>query len=160
MSSKLRHILPILLLAVPLSLTFGQTLEEGPAYEKIQQLRRIKLIEALDLDEETAIRFFARENEFRKAHKEVEKNRDQAIGALNDLISQNVSDEALLKGVENVQKIDVEFQNKRYEFVRGLSDILTVKQIAQFVVFDQKFMKEVRSIIDSIRERRPPPRRR
>ena len=37
---------------------------KGPR-EKIEQLEKIKLIEALDMDEQTTLKFFARRNESR-----------------------------------------------------------------------------------------------
>ena len=131
--------------------------ERGPASEKIEQLRHMKMIDALDLTEDQSVRLFAREKEHRKAQHELAKKRDEAIQNLDKLIKDNASDDQLLAGIDKVAAIGRQMQANREAYVRGLKDILSVKQIAQMVVFDQKFIKEIRTLLQSLRQRRGPP---
>jgi hypothetical protein len=50
----------------------------GPK-ERMEQLEKIKLLEVLDLDEETSVRFFARRNEFKEEHHKVMEERQALI---------------------------------------------------------------------------------
>ena len=55
----------LVLLLIPVIITAqGKRDHRGPR-EKIEQLEKIKLIDALDMDEQTTLKFFARRNEFR-----------------------------------------------------------------------------------------------
>ncbi len=47
--------------------------------EKLEQLEKIKLIESLDMDEDTSIRFFARRNESKREIQELEKKTEDII---------------------------------------------------------------------------------
>ena len=47
--------------------------------DRLEQLEKIKLIESLDLDEETSIRFFARRNDSKNQIRELEKKAEDII---------------------------------------------------------------------------------
>lgn len=116
---------------------------------KLIQLEKVKLIDALNLDEETSVRFFARRDEMQK---EVEALNDQA-----DDILQKLSDtfDSKDKGKEANQKqlikdyIDIKqkIENTRRNFITSLSDILPTEKIARYLVFEQKFRDEIRKIL-------------
>ena len=117
--------------------------------ERLEQLEKLKLLEVLDLDEETSIRFFSRFNEFRAENKKVIDERHTLIFEMES---------ALKKGRDNsqfdytnhiVQLIDLEKKliSQREEFIASLSDLLTIEQIAKLVVFESKFMKEIRDVL-------------
>lgn len=128
--------------------------DRGPAAEKIDQLRHMKMIDALDLTEDQSVRLFAREKEHRKAQHELVEKRDDAIQNLDKLIKEHASDDQLLAGIDKVAAIGRQMQDNREAYVRGLKDILSVPQIAKMIVFDQKFIKEIRTLLQSLREKR------
>src|SRR4030066_465995 len=51
--------------------------------EKFEQLEKIKLIETLEMDEETTLRFFARRSEHRKQQDEIQEKIRQKIDNLD-----------------------------------------------------------------------------
>ncbi len=116
---------------------------------KLNQLEKVKLIDALNLDEETSVRFFARRDEMQK---NVEALNDQADDILKKLSatfdSNDKKNEANQKQLIN-EYINVreKIETTRRDFINSLSDILPTEKIARYLVFEQKFREEIRKII-------------
>ena len=124
--------------------------------QRIEQWERTKLIDALNLSEETAVRFFARKNENQKKIKEILDQRDDAIKDLEDDIRNgNQNDASYKKKVDNLLSIENRIGIERQNFIGSLGDLLSPLQIAKLVVFENKFRKEVR---ESLMGRGRPPK--
>lgn len=123
---------------------------------KFEELEKIKLIEALHMNEETTLRFFARQTE----HKEEQKAIMEELKAITDELDYILKSEKPAASEDLKSKInelnDLEFQLEvnRAEFINSLSDILTYEQIAQLIIFERSFRNEVRKML--MKERRPP----
>jgi len=123
--------------------------EDGPPphkmREKIFQLEKIKLIETLQMDEETTLRFFARRAETESSIDGLMKNVDELLDKIDNMISddKNPKNEELKPLIKEVIEIRLKIEQKRVDFVKSLSDILTTKQIAKFVVFEKRFREEL-----------------
>jgi hypothetical protein len=114
--------------------------------QKIEQWEKVKLIEVLNLDEETAVRFFARRNEHQKKMKEILDQKDGMIQDIEDEIrsGSQTSDAAYKEQVGNILSLESRIMKERENFLKSLSDLFTPKQIATLVVFESKFRKEIR----------------
>lgn len=116
----------------------------GNPMEKLEQLEKMKLIEILDLDEETSIRFFARKNEHQKKMKDLMDEREKTLAELEDAFREKNQDEQLYK--RYISKV-LEFENKimieRNNFTNSLNTLLTQQQIAKLTVFQFKFRREL-----------------
>jgi len=113
--------------------------------QRIEQWERLKLIDALSLNEETAIRFFARRHENQKKMKEILDQRDDAIRELEDDIRNGNQNDATFKDKLNaLLLLENNISKERENFLRSLSDLLSPMQIAKLVVFETRFRKEVR----------------
>jgi len=117
--------------------------------EKLEQLEKIKLIESLDMDEDTSIRFFARRNESKREIQELEKKTDDIIFELeksfntedkNQVEKQKQLISEMLKNRESIEL-------KRNQFINSLGDILSTEQIAKLIVFEKKFRDEIRNVL-------------
>jgi Spy/CpxP family protein refolding chaperone len=140
------------------SLTLAQKgkWHDDEAREKFEQLEKIKLIETLELDEETTLRFFARRTEHRKQQEEVQTKIQQKIDNL-DAISKSgraVTVEEIKSNIDEINTLQLQFEKNRVDFINSLSDVLTYEQIAKLIVFEKQFRNEVRKLI--MKERRPP----
>ena len=116
--------------------------------QRIEQWERIKLIDALNLNEETAIRFFARRHENQNKMKEILDRRDEAIRDIEDEIRNGGQNDALYKEKVNaLLSLENSISKERENFLRSLSDILSPMQIAKLVVFESRFRREVRETL-------------
>ncbi len=116
---------------------------------KLEQLEKVKLIEALDLKEDVAVRFFARRNESRSEIETLENKVDEILVELENTF--NSKD----KNIETKQKqLVTEFcktketvNQKSIQFIKSLNDILTTEQICKLIVFEKKFIEEIRNVL-------------
>lgn len=143
----------LLLSVISLSQTKRDKFEKSGG--KIERLEKIKLIEALELNEETTLRFFSRRAEHRKTMHLLQQDANSKLkevenAAQNESISekelQNLLSEYLLKE----QKI----VNERNSFINSLNEILTYKQLCSLIVFEKKFKEELRDVILRERQRK------
>lgn len=120
----------------------------GPP-DKIRELEKIKLIEILDMDEETTLKFFARRNEHLNKMEELNKSCDNQLELIEEKIndSENENDPEFTKLINDYLAEQDRFNNARKEFVNSVKDILTPKQLAKLVVFERRFKEEIRNII-------------
>lgn len=119
------------------------------AIEKIEQMETAKLIQVLDLDEETSVRFFAKRKEHREKLQSLMLKRKDILDDVEDLIRKDEStDENVFKQKLN-ELIDLErkITNERLDFYTSLQKILRPKQIIKLISFDEKFRKEIRETL-------------
>jgi hypothetical protein len=143
----------IMLLILFAVTSFGQRRDGYGIHKKnrsrIDELEKVKLIEILDMDEETTLKFFARRNEFRNSTESYMEKRDSLLNNFEEMIlNDEIEDNSIYtKQVNKVFEIERSLVNNRVEFISSLSDILSEKQIGKLVVFEFKFRKDLRDLI-------------
>ncbi|HOJ04804.1 MAG TPA: hypothetical protein PK916_12475 [Bacteroidota bacterium] len=120
--------------------------EDEVGRRRLEDLRRIKLIEALDLSEEQAVRLFAREKDFRERERALMDKRQSVLKSLEDKLP-GISDEAVREHVQRLHDVATEMIAMKRDYALSLSDILSMKQIARLVLFEDRFAKEVKRFI-------------
>jgi hypothetical protein len=131
----------------------GKMDHKGPR-EKIEQLEKLKLIEALDMDEQTTLKFFARRNESRDR---IDKMND-SLDAITDSLESKFSkgDDPDYKSLVNKYlSIEKQIAVEHTQFVNSLYDILSNEQVAKLIVFEKRFREEIRHLL--LRGRQGPP---
>ncbi|MBU2491396.1 MAG: hypothetical protein KJ571_02145 [Bacteroidetes bacterium] len=118
--------------------------------QRIEQLEKLKLIEVLNMDEETTLKFFARQNKHRDDNLKLEEQRENLVDQLEAYFT---SGKELPKGEDfesfnkKVLEIDKKMINHRIEFLKSLNDLLSEEQISKLIVFEFKFRREIRDLI-------------
>jgi hypothetical protein len=124
----------------------------GRGRKRIEELRRIKMIDALQLNEEQAVRLFAREKDLLQAERSLVTQREACIERLSTLASGG-SDGDITTEVDRVAAISREMLTKRQDYLTSLRDILSAQQIARLIVFEHEFRKELRELMQQARSR-------
>ncbi|HMN48277.1 MAG TPA: hypothetical protein PKD67_04005 [Ignavibacteriaceae bacterium] len=116
---------------------------------KLHQLEKIKLIEALNLDEDTSVKFFARRNEMQKQIETLEDKSDDILKKLESTLDVNdKNNEAVQRQLINeLGNIKDKIESTKKQFINSLNDILSTDKIVRYIVFEQKFRDEIRKII-------------
>ena len=113
--------------------------------EKYRQLEKLKLLEVLQLDEETAIRFFSRRNKFFNEQKAILDKRKELIEKAEVILKNGDGDyDTIIDGIKNIEE---ELLKKRSDFIDSVKDILTKEQIVKMIIFDFRFKEEIRGIL-------------
>jgi hypothetical protein len=145
------YIIALLVILTSSALTQDEPPSEGQHRERLEQLRRIKLIETLELNEEQAVRLSVREKEFRAKEKEMLDRRRAMAEELRTLIDENAGDDALRAQLARLDEIGAQIVHAKHAFLLSLNDFLTMRQIAGIVLFEQKFALEVRRLLKNAR---------
>src|SRR3989304_343947 len=116
---------------------------------RIEELEKIKLIEALNMDEQTTLKFFSRRTEYQNKIKTLNKNGDEQLDKLSDYINTNgnKNTDELKNIINNYLSTTESIIKERTKFINSLSDILTYEQISKLLVFEKKFRDEIRGIL-------------
>ncbi len=123
---------------------------------KFEELENIKLIETLQMDEETTLRFFARKSEHKLQQNEIQEKIKSNIDNLDVLLKSGraVTTEELKSKIDEINNLELQIDKSKVEFLNSLSDILSYEQIAEMIIFEKRFRNEVRKLL--MRDRRPP----
>ncbi len=145
-----KNLIFLFLLAFSLT-TFSQEepIKHRKIPDKIAQLEKIKLIESLEMNEETTLRFFARRNENQSKIDELGNKIDKKLEELNNLVNSDnsIEDEKYKTIIDEINKLHQQVGIEKEKFIRSLSDILTYRQIAKYIVFERNFREELRDAI-------------
>jgi len=117
--------------------------------QKFEELEKIKLIETLQMDEETTLRFFSRQSEHKNEQREIMDEIKQDIDDLDAMLKSGrpVTTEELKKKISDINDLELKLDQNRVAFINSLSDILSYEQIAQLIIFERTFRNEVRKMI-------------
>ncbi len=122
---------------------------------KLEQLEKLKLIDVLDLDEETTLRFFARQKKFRNSMEENKKEGKILLGKIKKLIADGNKKDELRKIIVSYLTLGEKIAVQKSEFIKSLNDILTEEQIAKLLVFEMKFRDDIRGMLFKMRRKQP-----
>lgn len=108
---------------------------------RIERLEKIKIVEMLNLNDETVLKFFARRNEFYTNTKYIFEEKKKLSDEFEaDMKAGKKHSKRYYKGlIDKIFSLDREWQKKRENFYFSQSDILTTEQIAKLVVFQRRF---------------------
>ena len=147
----MKHTLLIVAAAFCWQNLFAQDLpmREGPATARLEQFKKVRLLEALKLDEETSVRFVTRYNKHQDAMRDVNQKRNALIDQLQAMSKSGAADAEIDKTIKDLIGTETKVTEARTKFLADLKDVLSMKQIAQVIVFERNFYRDIR---DTIRE--------
>jgi Spy/CpxP family protein refolding chaperone len=123
--------------------------------ERIERLRKVRLIEMLDLKEDQSVRFFARMNEHDKARRELKRQKGEVLDRIERLVRNHSDDAEFEKEYPTVRSIDAKLAEENWNFFDSLKDILTPEQRGKFLLFERHFEVELREAMrEAVRMRR------
>ncbi len=144
----MKKLILLLIIIVSVSVTLNAQRKQDRKHQvpdKIEQLEKIKLIETLEMDEETTLRFFSRRSEFEREMDKIHKAIDEKLDKMEKMVnSDNVQDEELKAAIEELNLMHQKLDKNKADFINSLTDILSYKQIAKMVLFERKFREELR----------------
>jgi Spy/CpxP family protein refolding chaperone len=136
--------------------------QEPPPPEKREQLRRDienmriwKMTQYLELSTEQSTKFFPIFNDFQSKREELEQEQAEMMRRLAELVESEGEQEGemknLISGVEKNRRKMVDLVD---EFRREAGRVLSLKQQAKLVLFEEHFRGEIRGMIEDIRMRK------
>lgn len=140
----------VIIIAFIYSINYSTAFQQNNQLKnKINQLKKIKLIDILRLDENNVDRFFARYGE---QERKVEEQRFQLKNSINQLeqaIQNNVGEKETQQLIQNIHNKDIALVNATIEKQKALKSLLDDQQYAKLIVFEYQFMTKLqKALID------------
>ena len=152
-------VLSVLVLGVVPVTTPAQPSRRGERQERLRErisdLRKVKLLDLLDLEGEQVERFFAVYNRFEDKIQDAKEAIDEAARDLQGAIGNDASDADLGKLTETLRSKIRVMERLIEERFDESKKVLTTRQYAQYVVFEARFRDELqRMVLDRMRRMR------
>ncbi|HEY6953507.1 MAG TPA: hypothetical protein VI758_13960 [Bacteroidota bacterium] len=133
--------------------------QDGPnqfrAQQRVEQFKKLRMIEALKLDEETSVRFFAKYSKHEDALRGINKERNDLIDRLQEMRKSNADAAGMEKLFHELTALDSKQAEARQSFLEDIKSVLSTQQIADFIVFERDFARNIRQLMQEMaRERR------
>jgi Spy/CpxP family protein refolding chaperone len=110
----------------------------------LENLRLLKLLEFLDLDDDQSPQFILIFSDFRKDTRQLHDEIKTKVGELAELLkADNPSDSQIEGLIKNIDELRLGHVKIAEEFHRKASEILTTVQMGKMVVFESRFEKEL-----------------
>jgi Spy/CpxP family protein refolding chaperone len=151
----------ILLLLTFTAISFAQDMHEPPPpldhdgkqmqdfRNRLDELEKLKIIDALHMDEQTTLKFFARRGEHKTKYKKFRDEQKKILDEMSTDISGKDSSntEELKKDVNKYLYIEKEIEKEQVQYINSLYDILTPKQVSELLIFQNKWMEDLKDIL-------------
>ena len=115
--------------------------------KRFAELEKIKLIEILDLDEETTLKFFARRKQTKNNMEELMKEGEEIYKRMEEVVANKVNEKDYDSLIKDAMMIEKEKMNEKSKFIYSLNDILSKEQVVKLVLFERNFKKDVRDLL-------------
>ena len=142
----MKHILLLIFVSGLMAQDFDHPERDHERSEKMEMMMVWKLTDELDLSPEQAEKFFPRLRKHRNELDEVKKMERALAGEMRKKMGED--EDLSEKDVKNTVKKATELRKKvvelESEFLLGMDDILSPRQLAHLGMFKQKMMRNIR----------------
>ncbi len=139
---------------IPLSFVFAQGMGNPEVRRQLEQIKIWQMTKEMDLPTEKAEKFFPLYNKYNDELKKITTERRQLVSGLGTALKDSVSDADMKNQIQQVIELDNQLVGAHRQFLQSLGQILTPTEIARYLVFEQKFQREIRDRIKMIMQQR------
>jgi hypothetical protein len=118
--------------------------------DELKKIRKEKYLENVSVDDATADRYFELFDENFLAVKKLSKQKKENM----EYIEKNIEAADVSARIEEILDIDSKIVEKKKDLYTQLKTFLSPKQIAQSIIFQLKFNKELKNQIDKRKDKR------
>ena len=127
---------------------------QRPAYDRIESFKKVRMLESLKLDEEQSAKFIARYNKHQDTMHGFEKERNELVDKLDVQSKSDAGDDDYSRTFNLLLDVDKKISGERLRFLTELKEVLTNKQIAEYIVFERNFVQELRQAVRDVQRER------
>ncbi len=123
----------------------------GGKPERLDNFRKMRLVELLHLKEDEAVRFFAKQGAHEETIGGLMKTRNDMLDAADAMAKEKSGDPELQKKIDVVLDIDQQIFAERQRFQKEMRGFLTPEQFVTFISFERNFGLQVRDALGKMR---------
>ncbi len=128
--------------------------DPGKRWDRIEEFKKLKMIEELNLNEEESVKFYSKYNQLISQFRDIEKEKRKSIDELDKIINDPNRSAELGKKVEYIESLEQKLLSNRINFISDIKHILSMEKVARYLVFERNFQRELQNIV---RDSRKPP---
>jgi hypothetical protein len=138
----------ILMLLLPLA-SFGQRPNQlnGRAMERLESYKKVRMLEVLKLDDEKGSKLVTRYTNHRATVRAVEEERMKVIDKLEKQAAASASDAEYQRTFTELTDIEKRMTDVRAKYLQDLKEIMTPRQIAEYLIFERNFARDIRDVM-------------
>lgn len=125
-----------------------------PGPERLNKFRKMRLVEVLKLNEEDAVRFFAKQSSHEDAQRAFMKSRNDALDNIEGMVKEGKDMGDMQKMADQVLAVDQKIFGERQRYQEEMRKFLTPEQFGKFLLFERNFGRQVKDALDEMREER------
>ena len=129
--------------------------EGDKRWDRIEEFKKLKMIEELNLNEDESIKFYSRYNNLTNSFRDIEKERRKSITELEKILNDPSKTAELEKKVEYIVSLEEKALGNRVSFMNDIKKILSLEKVARYIIFERNFQRELQEIVKDVRK--PPP---
>jgi len=125
-------------------------LESQPAFrakERLKEFKKMRLLEILDLDENTSTKFIAKYNTAEKAIQEKHKEVEDALLDLEYLVRKKAGKDEIAKQSQKLMDAQKALVNTMFEQQKEIKSVLSEEQFAKYLIFENRFRERLQQAI-------------
>ena len=117
---------------------------------QLEQIKIWQMTKDMNLPTNKAEKFFPLYNDYNSELRDITAERRQAVRTLDSLLNKNPEDSGLRKQIQQVLDLDKHLADQHEKFLQSLEGVLSPIEVAKYLVFEQKFDREIRERIRMI----------
>lgn len=129
----------------------GLAQDEKRAKDIIEAYRVWKLTDVLDLSEEDMAVFFSRVRKVGEAEESQRRAEREAVKRIDDLLKAEASDAEVETALREYEEMRFRHWNETQKLREDAASMLSLRQRAQYAVFEERFRAEIRRMIGEVR---------
>ena len=122
--------------------------------KQLEQIKIWQMTKDMDLPIDKAEKFFPLYNSYNSQLVNISSERKAAIKALDSLLKESPDGSYLQKQIKQIMNLDAHLTEEHVKFMQSLEGILSPVEVARYIVFEQKFDREIRERIRLIMQQR------
>lgn len=140
-----KTIILILSLVFASNIIFAQPMDNERAKQRIMTMKKIKVLEILNLSEEKSDKFLSKYNAGENKIMSISEKIDQATCYLHQTLDAKSAKASELKQrTDEIIKLQDELHNAMSERTKGIQSVLNEEEFAKYMLFERRFNDELR----------------
>mgnify|MGYP001602249027 FL=1 len=132
----------------------GPPFQRGRALERLEQYKKIRMMEVLNLDEQTSIRFFARYNKNQEILRDLRLKQNGMLERVQGLRKSDASEAEYEKAIRELRTLEDNVNEAKAKYLDELAEVLSKRQLAEYIVFEWRFQQNLRELLREVQMER------
>lgn len=122
-------------------------MQDSSIRRQLEQIKIWQMTKEMNLPTDKAEKFFPLYNKYNSRMRSITFERKRAVSALDSAIGNHAAEQEIKGQISRILKLDEELASAHSRFINSLGSILSPIEVARYMVFEQRFDREIRERI-------------